>query len=100
MASWMRAHRELAPASKAKQGWTEMIRRWLQLRWEEARILIAVDRSMMFDAYSAFKMRSTRAVSSVREALWSSLLCVFWGRGRSELRSRGCEGKGEIDAQF
>ena len=57
--------RELAPSSQARRTWTEVARRYLTLRLQEAKILGRLDRTMMFEGQTTFQLRATRIVSQV-----------------------------------
>lgn len=62
--------RDLAPASKTNRSFTEAAREYLTLRGEEARCIVSLDRTMMFEAQSVFRARTQRVVAhTVRNAM-------------------------------
>ena len=55
-------------------GFTERIRHFLLLRWQEAKIMAKLDRTMMFEGQTTFLLRSTRVVAQVRNLLLSAAM--------------------------
>jgi hypothetical protein len=68
-------------------GWTEALRRYLTLRAQDVKIVVKLDRTMMFESQTTFHTRTTRIVTQVplSATIWRHHLVA--GRGCRSCRT-------------